>query len=105
MHENRETSEAPEANLATGRRGKAISRTACMCVFEESDGGTAPMNHSNKSGKPPAESEKERPLIKENTHHNPARSRRRARSACPKGWRVCAGSKGTYVRRMEGEEL
>jgi RNA-directed DNA polymerase len=27
-----------------------------------------PMNHSNKSGKPPAESEEGRPLIKENTH-------------------------------------
>src|SRR5262249_23633406 len=39
-----------------------------MHVFEESDSGTVPMNHSNKSGKPPAESEEGRPLIKENTH-------------------------------------
>jgi len=29
-----------------------------------------PMNHSNKSGKPPAESEEGRPLIKENTHQS-----------------------------------
>jgi hypothetical protein len=36
-----------------------------MHVFEESDSGTVPMNHSNKSGKPPAESEEGRPLIKE----------------------------------------
>jgi group II intron reverse transcriptase/maturase len=39
-----------------------------MYVFEESDSGTVLMNHSNKSGKPPAESEEGRPLIKENTH-------------------------------------
>jgi group II intron reverse transcriptase/maturase len=39
-----------------------------MHVFEESDSGTVPMNHSNKSGKSPAESEEGRPLIKENTH-------------------------------------
>jgi len=41
-----------------------------MHVFEESDSGTVPMNHSNKSGKPPAESEEGRPLIKENTHQS-----------------------------------
>jgi RNA-directed DNA polymerase len=39
-------------------------------VFEESDSGTVPMNHSNKSGRPPAESEEGRPLIKENTHQS-----------------------------------
>jgi hypothetical protein len=39
-----------------------------MHAFEESDSGIVPMNHSNKSGKPPAESEEGRPLIKENTH-------------------------------------
>ena len=39
-------------------------------VSEESDSGTVPMNHSNKSGKPPAESEEGRPLIKENIHQS-----------------------------------
>ena len=29
-----------------------------------------PMNHSNKSGKPPAESEEGRPLIKDNIHQS-----------------------------------
>ena len=47
--------------------GEGDSRTARMHVFEESDSGTVPMNHSNKSGKPPAESAEGRPLIKENT--------------------------------------
>jgi len=40
-----------------------------MHVSEESDSGiSVPMNHSNKDGKPPAEGEEGRPLIKENTH-------------------------------------
>jgi RNA-directed DNA polymerase len=70
MHENRETSEMPEANLRDRPAGEGKSRTARMHVFEESDSGTVPMNHSNKSGKPPAESEEGRPLIKENTHQS-----------------------------------
>ena len=68
MHENRETSEMPEANLRDRPAGEGKSRTAHMHVFEESDSGKVPMNHSNKSGNPLAESEEGRPLIKENTH-------------------------------------
>jgi RNA-directed DNA polymerase len=48
--------------------GEGYSRTAHAHVIEESDSGTVPMNHSNKEGKPLAESEKGRPLIKENIH-------------------------------------
>ena len=68
MHENRETSELPEAFLCDRPAGEGSSRTARVHAFEESDSGTVPMNHSNKSGQPPAESEEGRPLIKENTH-------------------------------------
>ena len=68
MHGNRETSELPEAFLCDRPAGEGSSRTARVHVFEESDSGTVPMNHSNKSGQPPAESEEGRPLIKENTH-------------------------------------
>ena len=68
MHENRETSEMPEAGQRDRPVGEGDSRTAHVHVFEESDSGTVPMNHSNKSGRPPAESEEGRPLIKENTH-------------------------------------
>src|SRR5215471_12777018 len=68
MHENRETSEVPEANFRDRPAGEGKSRTARRHAFEESDSGTVPMNHSNKSGKPPAESEEGRLLIKENTH-------------------------------------
>ena len=60
MHENRETSEVPEANFRDRPAGEGKSRTARMHAFEESDSGTVPMNHSNKSGKPPAESEEGR---------------------------------------------
>jgi RNA-directed DNA polymerase len=37
-------------------------------VVEESDSGIVPMNHSNHDGRPSAESEEGRLLIKENTH-------------------------------------
>ena len=55
--------------VETGRRpaGEGQGRTARMHVFEESDSGIVPMNHSNKDGKSSAESEEGRPLIKENT--------------------------------------
>ena len=70
MHENRETSEMPEAKRRGRPAGEGKSHTARVHVFEESDSGTVPMNHSNKSGRPPAESEEGRPLIKENTHQS-----------------------------------
>ena len=70
MHENRETSEMPEASIRDRPAGEGASRTARVHVFEESDSGTVPMNHSNKSGQPLAESEEGRPLIKENTHQS-----------------------------------
>ena len=46
--------------------GEGYSRKAHAYVIEESDSGKVPMNHSNKDGKPLAESEEGRPLIKEN---------------------------------------
>ena len=52
------------------KKAKTHTRTAHMHVFQESDSGTVPMNHMNKDGKPSAESEEGRPLIKENTHHS-----------------------------------
>jgi hypothetical protein len=76
-------------NSTTGRRGKANSRTPRAHVFEGSDSGTVPMNHSNKDGKLSAESEEGRPLIKENTHQSSTHSTR-ARFAYLRGWRVCA---------------
>ena len=50
--------------------GEGDCRTSRVLVFEESDSGTVPMNHSNQDGKPLAESEEGRPLIKENTHQS-----------------------------------
>ena len=68
MHENREASEMPEENIVDRTAGEGVSRTSRMHVSEESDSAIVPMSHSNKSGKPPAESEEGRALIKENTH-------------------------------------
>jgi len=74
MHENRETSETPEVAPCDRPVGKGNSRTTHVHVFEESDSGAVPMNHSNKDGKPLAESEEGRPLVKENTHQSSTHS-------------------------------
>src|ERR1700681_4440411 len=66
MHENRETSRTPAAQSGSRSAGEGPGRTARMHVPEESHSGVLPMNHSNKDGKPLAESAEERPLIKEN---------------------------------------
>src|SRR5713101_5403362 len=66
MHENRETSGIPAARKCCRTAGEGHGRTARVYVTEESDSGILPMNHSNKDGKPLAESEEGRPLIKEN---------------------------------------
>jgi RNA-directed DNA polymerase len=58
----------PAGHNAGRPAGEGLGRTARMHVPEESDSGIVPMNHSNKSGKPLAESGEGRPLIKENTH-------------------------------------
>src|ERR1044071_1490340 len=73
MHENRETSGVPEV-MNDRRVGKGESRTAHVHVSEESDSGAVPMNHSNKDGKPSAEGEEGRPLIKENIRQSSTHS-------------------------------
>src|SRR2546422_10558101 len=70
MHENRETSGMPIGNEDSRPAGEGDSHTTRMHVAEESDSGIVPMNHSNQDGKPLAESEEGRPLIKENTHQS-----------------------------------
>jgi hypothetical protein len=50
MHENRETSEMPAANVSRRTAGEGSGRTARVHVCEESDSGILPMNHSNKDG-------------------------------------------------------
>jgi hypothetical protein len=50
----------PEADYRNRTVGEGKSRTARVHVFEESDSGTVPMNHSNKSGEALAESEEGR---------------------------------------------
>src|ERR1700687_6453074 len=66
MHENRETSEAPMAQPSNRSAGEGSVHTARMHVSEQSHSGIIPMSHSNKEGRPSAESEEGRPLIKEN---------------------------------------
>jgi hypothetical protein len=68
MHENRETSKISVGAVHCRSAEEGLGRTVRMHVFEESDSGAVPMNHSNKDGQPSAESEEGRPLIKENTH-------------------------------------
>jgi hypothetical protein len=61
MHENRDTWSGGHDRSA----GEGNSHTSRVHVSELSDSGTVPMNHSNKDGKPLAESEEGRTLIKE----------------------------------------
>jgi hypothetical protein len=67
MHENRETSEMPAANVSRRTAGEGSGHTARVYVSEESHRGVVPMNHSNKDGTSSAESEEGRLRIKENT--------------------------------------
>jgi hypothetical protein len=67
MHENRETSGTPVANVHHRTAGEGSDRTARMYVSEESHRGILPMNHSNKDGTLSAESEEGRLRLKENT--------------------------------------
>ena len=67
MHENRETSGTPVANVRRRTTGEGSGRTARMYVSEESHRGILPMNHSNKDGTLSAESEEGRLRLKENT--------------------------------------
>jgi len=64
----------PEENIVDRTAGEGVSRTSRMHISEESDSGIVPMNHSNKDGRPLAESEEGRTLIKENTHQLSTRS-------------------------------
>jgi hypothetical protein len=50
MHENRETSQTPAAQLGRRSAGEGLGRTARMHVCEGSHRGIVPMNHSNKDG-------------------------------------------------------
>ena len=74
MHENRETWSASVAQSGGRPVGEGNSRTTHVYVSEESDSGAVPMNHSNKDGKPSAESEEGKPLVKENTHQSSTHS-------------------------------
>jgi hypothetical protein len=67
MHENRETSEIPVANLSDRTAGEGSGRTARVHVCEGSHRGILPMNHSNKNGASSAESEEGRLRLNENT--------------------------------------
>src|SRR5687767_14693894 len=98
MHENRETSETPEVAPCDRPVGKGNSRTTHVHVFEESDSGAVPMNHSNKDGKPLAESEEGRPLVKENTHQSRTHSTQSEA-------RVSQGLAGMRKAAREGKEL
>ena len=60
MHENRETSKMPAANVSRRTAGEGSRRTTRVYVYEESHRGIVPMNHSNNDGTSSAESEEGR---------------------------------------------
>lgn len=87
----------PEVKPHNRPVGEGFSRTAHMHASEESDSGTVPMNHSNKDGKPSAESEEGKPLIKENTHQPNTHSTQSET-------RVSQGLAGVRKAAKEGKE-
>ncbi len=88
MHENRETSETPAAQLGSRSAGEGSGHTARVHVSEESHCGIVPRNHSNNDGTSLAESEEGRLRIKENTlpFDNLTRTRLRAGLRVSHGW-------------------
>jgi hypothetical protein len=68
-----------------------------MQFSEESDSGIVPMNHSNKDGKPLAESAEGGPLIKENARQ-PKQVLDTEREARVRGWWACGKQQGQLSR-------
>jgi RNA-directed DNA polymerase len=98
MHENRETSEMSEVKPHDRPVGEGNSHKSHMHVSEESDSGVLPMNRSNKDGKPSAESEEGRTLIKENTQQPNTPSTQSET-------RVFQGLAGVRKAAREGKEM
>jgi hypothetical protein len=68
MHENRETSETPAAQVDGRSAGEGSGRTTRVYVCEESHCGVVPMNHSNNDKQSSAESGEGRLRLEENAH-------------------------------------
>src|SRR5882762_2362581 len=103
MHENRETSVAPVVKPDSRSAGEGNSRTARVYVSEESHGGIVPMNHSNKDGKPLAESGEGRPPIKENVRQpntTPTQSGKGVSQGLPGVRKAAREHKGDEVHRL-----
>ena len=80
MHENRETSGAPQSLRDRGRSEKAQSRTSDMHALEGSDRTIVPMNQSNKEDLSSAEAGEGRAQTEENivqSHMRPTQSGKR----------------------------
>ena len=88
----------PAVREHCGTAGEGHGHTARAQITEESDSGIQPMNHSNKDGKPLAESEEGRPLIKENTHQPNTYSTQSERS-------VSQGLAGVRKAAKENKEM
>ena len=79
----------PAMKVRRRTAGEGSGHTARVYVPEESHSGIVPMSHSNKDGTSLAESEEERPLIKENTLPSGTYPTQSELCACPMGGRVC----------------
>jgi hypothetical protein len=84
MHENRETSEIPVANLSDRTAGEGSGCTARVHVCEGSHRGIVPMSHSNKDGASSAESEEGRLRLKENTLSSDTHPTQRGTACVPR---------------------
>ncbi|MGD0012366.1 MAG: hypothetical protein ABSE93_27980 [Terriglobia bacterium] len=84
-------------NEASRPAGEGECHTARVHVFEESDSGIVPMNHSNQGERGLRESEEGRLLIEENTHQS-------STHPTQSGARVSQGLAGVRRAAREGKE-
>ncbi len=84
-------------NEASRPAGEGDCHTARAYVFEESDSGIVPMNHSNQGERRLTESEEGRLLIEENTHQS-------STPPTQSGARVSQGLAGVRRAAREGKE-
>src|ERR1019366_7102626 len=97
MHENRETSEMPAAQLGCRTAGEGSGHTARVYVPEESHSGVVPMNHSNKDRTSLAESEEGRVLIEEDTMPNHAAQAIPMNKIAPPGSGIASAASEPHV--------
>ena len=101
MHENRETSGAPQPAREGGRSAKVQSHTADAHALEESDRAIVSMNQPNKEERSSAEAGEKRVRTKENIARSHTRPDTERGTSVPGIDRCASSSTARYSPRWE----